>query len=275
MNLFDLVMKNTKILLSPKNMLSTYNQTKVRYHIVTEPVYEDSFELKSEESVIRHGVVTAQNPKVITSDFIYRMSGFGDEAKSFLKELNRVLGKNEPALLYNYKNESTDLEIVSGNPDEVSNRIKSRLQSSKANHAVIRGVNSLWDVSLLKFELAFATVFALMLIVRFVYMKNTQTSALPSNTSKLQKTAAKIVHNGMYACLASIVTSGILIGMLYWANIKSGFAIEFVISVHEFSFTVIYGLIAIHITAALYHRFLQDGVWNSMVPFWKEQTKLD
>ena len=151
MNLFDLVMKNTKILLTPKNTLSTYNQTKVRYHIVTEPVYEDSFELKSEESVIRHGVVTAQNPKVITSDFIYRMSGFGDEAKSFLKELNRVLGKNEPALLYNYKNESTDLEIVSGNPDEVSNRIKSRLQSSKANHAVIRGVNSLWDVSLLKF----------------------------------------------------------------------------------------------------------------------------
>ena len=151
MNLFDLVMKNTKILLSPKNTLSTYNQTKVRYHIVTEPVYEDSFELKSEESVIRHGVVTAQNTKVITSDFIYRMSGFGDEAKSFLKELNRVLGKNEPALLYNYKNESTDLEIVSGNPDEVSNRIKSRLKSSKANHAVIRGVNSLWDVSLLKF----------------------------------------------------------------------------------------------------------------------------
>ena len=45
MNLFDLVMKNTKILLSPKNTLSTYNQTKVRYHIVTEPVYEDSFEL--------------------------------------------------------------------------------------------------------------------------------------------------------------------------------------------------------------------------------------
>ena len=88
MNLFDLVMKNTKILLTPKNTLSTYNQTKVRYHIVTEPVYEDSFELKSEESVIRHGVVTAQNPKVITSDFIYRMSGFGDEAKSFLSIFN-------------------------------------------------------------------------------------------------------------------------------------------------------------------------------------------
>ena len=136
-------------------------------------------------------------------------------------------------------------------------------------------LEQLSDDSLLRFELAFATVFALMLIVRFVYMKNTQTSALPSNTSKLQKTAAKIVHNGMYACLASIVTSGILIGMLYWANFKSGFVIESVISVHELSFTVIYGLIAIHIIAAIYHRFLQDGVWNSMVPIWKEQSKPD
>ena len=136
-------------------------------------------------------------------------------------------------------------------------------------------LEQLADDSLLRFELAFATVFALMLIVRFVYMKNTQTSALPSNTSKLQKTAAKIVHNGMYACLASIVTSGILIGMLYWANIQSGFVIESVISVHELSFTVIYGLIAIHIIAAIYHRFLQDGVWNSMVPIWKEQVKPD
>ena len=151
MNLFNLVMNNTKVILTPKNALSTYNQTKVRYHIVTEPLYKEVSEYKSEESVIRHGLVTAQTPQVVTNDFLYRMSGFGDEAKEFLKELGRVLGKNEPALLYNYKNESTDLEIVSGNPAEVSERIKSRLISSDTNHAVIRGINNLWDVSLLKF----------------------------------------------------------------------------------------------------------------------------
>ena len=136
-------------------------------------------------------------------------------------------------------------------------------------------LEQLADNSLLRLEMAFAVAFLLMLVARFIYMKKTQTSAIPSNTSNLQKSAAKIVHYGLYACLASIAVSGMSIGTLYWANIKSGFVIEFVISVHEFSFTVIYGLIAIHITAALYHRFLQDGVWNSMVPFWKEQTKLD
>ncbi|MDG2101853.1 MAG: hypothetical protein P8K05_05890 [Dehalococcoidia bacterium] len=151
MNLFDEVMKNTQVILNPKNLISTYNQTKVRYHIVTEPSYNQNSIKNSEESVIRHGVVTAHNPKVITPDFLYRMSGFGDEAKSYLKELNKVFDRNEPALLYSYKNESTDLEIVSGNPVEVSERIKKRLVNKSDNHTVIRGVNSLWDVSLFKF----------------------------------------------------------------------------------------------------------------------------
>ena len=136
-------------------------------------------------------------------------------------------------------------------------------------------LEQLADNSLLRFEMAFAAVFLLMLIARFIYMKKTQTSALPINTSHLQKGAAKIVHYGMYVCLASIAISGMVIGALYWANIKSGFVIEAVISVHEFSFAVIYWLIAIHIIAALYHRFLQDGVWDSMVPFWKERSKPD
>ena len=41
MNLFEMVIKSTKVLLKPKNLLSTYNQTKIRYHIVTEPSYKE------------------------------------------------------------------------------------------------------------------------------------------------------------------------------------------------------------------------------------------
>ncbi|GIS30257.1 MAG: hypothetical protein Ct9H90mP2_06400 [Dehalococcoidia bacterium] len=69
MNLFNLVMNNTKVILTPKNALSTYNQTKVRYHIVTEPLYKEVSEYKSEESVIRHGLVTAQTPQVVQMIF--------------------------------------------------------------------------------------------------------------------------------------------------------------------------------------------------------------
>ena len=137
-------------ILKPKNLLSTYNQTKIRYHIVTEPSYKE-MQFEGNDSVIRHGVVTAQTPKVVTPDFLYRTSGFGDDAKEYIRELTKMLGKNEPALLYTYKNESTDMEIVAGNPMEVSERIKKRLINNNANHTVIRGVNALWDVSLLKF----------------------------------------------------------------------------------------------------------------------------
>ena len=150
MNLFEMVIKSTKVLLKPKNLLSTYNQTKIRYHIVTEPSYKE-MQFEGNDSVIRHGVVTAQTPKVVTPDFLYRTSGFGDDAKEYIRELTKMLGKNEPALLYTYKNESTDIEIVDGNPMEVSERIKKRLINNNANHTVIRGVNALWDVSLLKF----------------------------------------------------------------------------------------------------------------------------
>ena len=145
-----MVIKSTKVLLKPKNLLSTYNQTKIRYHIVTEPSYKE-MQFEGNDSVIRHGVVTAQTPKVVTPDFLYRTSGFGDDAKEYIRELTKMLGKNEPALLYTYKNESTDMEIVAGNPMEVSERIKKRLFNNNANHTVIRGVNALWDVSLLKF----------------------------------------------------------------------------------------------------------------------------
>ena len=61
MNLFEMVIQSTKVLLKPRNLLSTYNQTKIRYHIVTEPSYKE-MQFEGNDSVIRHGVVTAQTP---------------------------------------------------------------------------------------------------------------------------------------------------------------------------------------------------------------------
>ena len=136
-------------------------------------------------------------------------------------------------------------------------------------------LEQLADASLLRFEMTFAVAFLFLLVIRFIYMKKTQTSSLPDTTSQTQKYAAKIVHYGMYLCLASIAISGICIGALYWLGVKSGIIIEGVITVHEISFTIIYFLILVHVSAAIYHRFLQDGVWNSMVPVWKEKIGQD
>ena len=134
----------------------------------------------------------------------------------------------------------------------------------------IDNINQLEDISLLKSEIIFALAFLLFLGVRFLYMTKTQKTALPAETSKTQKLAAKIVHWSMYTCLAGIAGSGLLIGYLFWSGFKDRLLIEFTIFIHEFFVSIIYWLILIHILAALYHRLRKDNVWSSMVPFWKE-----
>ena len=135
----------------------------------------------------------------------------------------------------------------------------------------IDSLNQLEDSSLLKFEVVFASVFLFLLLIRFIYMKTTQQSSLPESTPKPQIMAAKAVHTGMYMCLALIPLTGLLIGLLFWLGLKEGLLINIVVGAHELSVSIIYWLIGIHIVAATYHRLKNDGVWSSMVPFWKEK----
>ena len=133
-------------------------------------------------------------------------------------------------------------------------------------------LNQLEDKALLQFEVIFAIVFVLLLLIRFIYMKTTQKSSLPDSTPKSQLLAARVVHYGMYACLALIPLTGLLIGLLFWLGFEDGFLINTVVEVHEFSVTVIYWLIGLHILAAIFHRLKNDGVWSSMVPFLREKN---
>jgi cytochrome b561 len=132
-------------------------------------------------------------------------------------------------------------------------------------------LNQLEDSSLLKFEVLFALTFLFILAGRFFYMKKNQKTSLPMNTPKMQRLAAKLVHLLMYVGLGVIAVTGLMIGLIFWVGFKDGFLIEVVITIHELAIPLIYWLITIHVAAAIYHRLLNDGVWNSMVPFWKEK----
>jgi len=132
-------------------------------------------------------------------------------------------------------------------------------------------INQLEDIAFFRFEIIFALIFLFLLIIRFIYMKTTQKSSIPENTSKLQKITAKIIHNGMYLLMGGTVLSGLLIGFLYWLHFKNGFLIEIIIDIHELVINLLYWFIGIHIFAAIYHRLKKDGVWSSMVPFLKEK----
>ena len=134
-------------------------------------------------------------------------------------------------------------------------------------------INQLEDQAFFRFEIIFAVIFLFLLLIRLIYMKTTQKTSLPENTPRAQKIAAKIIHNGMYILLAGTVLTGLLIGFLYWLEIKSGLLIDFVIFIHELVINLLYLFIGIHIFAATYHRLKRDGVWSSMVPFLKEKNK--
>lgn len=137
----------------------------------------------------------------------------------------------------------------------------------------VDNISALADTALLRFEIIFAAAFVGLLLLRFVYMKKTQKSALPESTPKVQHWAAKLVHYGMYVSLGSIAITGLIIGTLYWLGSRDGLLINGVVSLHELSVTASYYLIGIHVLAAVYHRFLSDGVWSAMVPVLKERVK--
>lgn len=135
----------------------------------------------------------------------------------------------------------------------------------------VQDIKQLEDSSFFRFEIIFALIFLFLLIIRLIYMKTTQKTSLPEDTSKIQKILAKIVHNGMYALLIGTVLSGLLIGFLFWIEFNDGILINIVIIFHELNVNLLYWFIGIHIIAATYHRLKRDGVWNSMVPFLKEK----
>ena len=136
----------------------------------------------------------------------------------------------------------------------------------------IDNINQLEDLALLKFEIAFALLFILFLVARLVYMKRTQKSSLPPDTPMVQKALAKAVHYGMYIGMISIALSGLVIGSLYWLGLKSGIIIETIIGWHEVSVSIVYWLVGLHLIGAVYHRFKNDGVWESMTPSLKRKN---
>ncbi len=135
----------------------------------------------------------------------------------------------------------------------------------------VNEIEQLEDQFFFQFEIIFAVIFLFLLSIRFVYMSKTQKTSLPDDTSKIQKIAARTVHLGMYITLSGTAITGLLIGLFYWLGFTQGLFINILIAIHSFVVNTVYWLVGIHSVAAIYHRLKKDGVWNSMVPFFREK----
>lgn len=143
--------KQTEILRSPKQNLATFGITNVYYYIVTEPSYIGENK-EVTETVVREGKVVAERPKIVTPYYLSHLEGFSGDARRYFEALIRLHGAHAPGLFYTYKNEPKETNIVSENMPSVIGKLNELIDKrGDALAAIIRGVDELWDVSILKF----------------------------------------------------------------------------------------------------------------------------
>jgi cytochrome b561 len=132
-------------------------------------------------------------------------------------------------------------------------------------------LSQLEDAGLLYFEVVFSILFLLIVIFRYLYMRKYETFLGSSKAVPMaHQYLGKAVHISMYLCLAVLPLSGLLIAGLYSLGFKDGILQGLAVGIHEFSASLSYLLIVIHVVGAVYSRMKGEGIWTSMVPFWKE-----
>jgi hypothetical protein len=141
----------TEILRAPRQSLYTFGTTNIYYYLVTEPAYSGPLDIET-ETVVREGRVLAERPKIVTPYYLAGLEGFSADAKRYFESLIQEYGPNVPGLLYAYKNEPKELNIVSGHWQSVVDKINAEIdQRSDPLAAIIKGLDELWDVALIRF----------------------------------------------------------------------------------------------------------------------------
>lgn len=168
------VAQQTEVLRPPTQGLATFGVTAVSYYLLTEPIYSDP-EDEARETVVRHGRVMAERPQIVTPYYLLNLFRGFEHGHEFARHMADTHGADSPGLMYSYRNELEDTSIVSDPPSTVASRLVEDLeQSGQKLAAVIRGVDHLWDVSLMKF------IFEL-------------------TVSSLHQNVAELAHSGMLA----------------------------------------------------------------------------
>ena len=148
-------------------------------------------------------------------------------------------------------------------------------------YGIVKQVNELDDLEdnqLLLFEIAFATVFLIIVILRYSYMRRFKTfQGATEPVHIVHYYFARIVHRAMYACFILLPLTGLIIAGLYTQGYTENATpdeeqtiMDIVLDLHGAVADLSYMLIILHIAAAIYSRIKGEGVWSSMVPVLKE-----
>jgi hypothetical protein len=145
------VARQTEVLRPPTQKLATFGLTSVAYYLLSEPVYAEIMP-GGEETVVREGKVTAERPQFITPYYLLNFFRGFEHGEDYARYLLESYGPGAPGLMYAYRNELRETTVVSEPLAAVAGRLIDDLDRREEHlAAVVRGVDQLWDVSLMKF----------------------------------------------------------------------------------------------------------------------------
>ncbi|TEU17199.1 MAG: hypothetical protein E3I25_03415 [Dehalococcoidia bacterium] len=133
----------TELIRAPRRELDTFGSSVIDYYVVTE--------LVGNLSVVRDGKVIAERPKIVTPAYLVNVEGFSEQAKKYISMMARER-PYESGIFYRYKNEPGGMNVVSEPIKQVIDKLSSQLEEQhNPLSTIIKGVEELWDVSLLMF----------------------------------------------------------------------------------------------------------------------------
>jgi hypothetical protein len=136
-------LEHTELIRAPQQNLATFGSSVIDYYVVTE--------LVGNLSVVRDGKVIAERPKIVTPAYLVNVEGFSEQARRYIAMLARER-PYESGIFYRYKNEPKGMNVVSEPVRQVIEKLSSQIEEEhNPLSTIIRGVEELWDVSLLMF----------------------------------------------------------------------------------------------------------------------------
>jgi hypothetical protein len=133
----------TELIRALRRELDTFGSSVIDYYVVTE--------LVGNLSVVRDGKVIAERPKIVTPAYLVNVEGFSEQAKKYISMMARER-PYESGIFYRYKNEPGGMNVVSEPIKQVIDKLSSQLEEQhNPLSTIIKGVEELWDVSLLMF----------------------------------------------------------------------------------------------------------------------------
>ena len=143
--------ERSEVLRAPKQSLTTFGTTNIYYYLVTEPAYA-ALAPNTKETVIREGRVIAEKPRIVTPYYLSSLEGFSDNARRYFDALVQQYGHSVQGLLYAYRNEPKEMNIVSDNLLAVVAKLNEQID--KRNDpltTIIKGMDEMWDIAIIKF----------------------------------------------------------------------------------------------------------------------------